>query len=66
MLSGVIMLAFGRVSASRSLNGYSLADVALIRLAEINDSPLLLSTVSNFHIHRRHGRQTIPLLSPWL
>ncbi len=44
----------------------SLADVALIRLAEINDSPLLLSTVSNFHIHRRHGRQTIPLLSPWL
>jgi hypothetical protein len=42
----------------------SLADAALIRLAEINDSPLLLTTDSDFHIHRRHGRQTIPLISP--
>ena len=42
----------------------SLADAALIRLAEINDSPLLLTTDSEFHIYRRHGRQTIPLLSP--
>lgn len=42
----------------------SLADAALIRLAEINDSPLLLTTDSDFHIYRRHGRQTIPLLSP--
>ena len=44
----------------------SLADAALIRLAEINDSLLLLTTDSDFHIYRRHGRQTIPLLSPWL
>jgi hypothetical protein len=42
----------------------SLADVALIRLAEINDSPLLLTTDSHFHIYRRHGRQMIPLASP--
>jgi predicted nucleic acid-binding protein len=42
----------------------SLADAALIRLTEINDSPLLLTTDSDFHIYRRHGRQTIPLLSP--
>jgi uncharacterized protein len=35
-------------------------------MAEINDSHLLLSTDSDFHIYRRHGRQTIPLLSPWL
>jgi uncharacterized protein len=28
----------------------SLADAALIRLAEINDSPLLLTTDSDFHI----------------
>jgi predicted nucleic acid-binding protein len=42
----------------------SLADAALIRLAEINDSPLLLTTDRDFHIYRRHGRQTIPLLSP--
>jgi predicted nucleic acid-binding protein len=42
----------------------SLADAALIRLAEINDSPLLLTTDSDFQIYRRHGRQTIPTLSP--
>jgi len=40
------------------------ADAALIRLAEINDSPLLLTTDSVFHNYRRHGRQTIPLISP--
>ena len=44
----------------------SLADAALIRLTEFNDSPLLLTTDSDFHIYRRHGRQSIPLLSPWL
>jgi len=42
----------------------SLADAALIRLAEIHDSPLLLTTDSDFHIDCRHGRQTIPLVSP--
>jgi len=42
----------------------SLADAALIRLAEMHDSPLLLTTDSDFHIYRRHGRQTIPLVSP--
>lgn len=42
----------------------SLADAALIRLAEINDSPLLITTDSDFHIYRRHGRQTIPLVTP--
>ena len=42
----------------------SLADAALIRLAEITDSPLLLTTDSDFHLYRRHGRQTIPLVAP--
>lgn len=42
----------------------SLADAALIRLAEINDSPLLLTTDSDFHLHRCHRRQTIPWISP--
>jgi predicted nucleic acid-binding protein len=42
----------------------SLADAALIRLAEMNDSSLLLTTDSDFHIYRRHGRQTIALVSP--
>jgi predicted nucleic acid-binding protein len=34
----------------------SLADAALIGLAEIHDSPLLLTTDTDFHIDRRHGR----------
>ena len=42
----------------------TLADAALIRLAEISDSPLLLTTDSDFHIYRRHGRQAIPLACP--
>ena len=42
----------------------SLADAALIRLSEITDAPLLLTTDSDFHIYRRHKRQTIPLISP--
>ena len=42
----------------------SLADAALIRLAEINDSPLLLTTDRDFQIDRRHGRQMIPLVRP--
>jgi AraC-like DNA-binding protein len=41
-----------------------LADAALIRLSEITDSPQLLTTDSDFHIYRRHGRQIIPLISP--
>lgn len=32
----------------------SLADAALIRMAEINDSPLLLAIDSDFQIYRRH------------
>jgi uncharacterized protein len=42
----------------------SLADASLIRLAEIHDAPVLLTTDSDFHIYRRHGRQTIPTISP--
>ena len=42
----------------------SLADAALIRMSEIYDSPLLLTTDSDFHIYRRLGRQMIPMVSP--
>jgi hypothetical protein len=69
----VVQLAFalqeqiGAVSAQFRRNENvraSLADAALIRLEEINDSRLLLTTESDFHIYRRHGDQTIPLISP--
>jgi predicted nucleic acid-binding protein len=70
---GVVALPFAlqeQISAVSSLfKRYenvpaSLADATLIRLAEIHDSPLLFTTDSDFQIYRRHGRQTIPLISP--
>jgi len=42
----------------------SLADVCLVRMAEIYDRCLVLSLDSDFHIYRRHGRKTIPLSRP--
>ncbi len=42
----------------------SLADVCLVRMAEIHDRCLVLSLDSDFHIYRRHGRKTIPLSRP--
>jgi predicted nucleic acid-binding protein len=42
----------------------SLADALLIRLAEIHNASVLLTTDSDFHIYRRHGRQMIPTISP--
>ena len=70
---GVVQLPFAlqdQISAVRALlKRYdnvpaSLADAALIRLAEVHDSPLLITTDSDFHTYRRHGRQTIPLITP--
>jgi predicted nucleic acid-binding protein len=70
---GVVQLPFSLqdqiVSVSSLFKRYenvpaSLADAALIRMAEIYDSPLLLTTDSDFQIYRRNGRQTIPLISP--
>ena len=70
---GVVQLPFSLqdqiVSVSSLFKRYenvpaSLADAALIRMAEIYDSPLLLTTDSDFHIYRRNGRQAIPLIRP--
>jgi len=70
---GVVQLPFVLQEQIRSVSALfkryenvpaSLADAALIRLAEINDSPLLITTDSDFHIYRRNGRKTIPLVTP--
>jgi predicted nucleic acid-binding protein len=42
----------------------SLADVCLVRMAEVYDRCLVLSRDSDFHIYRSHGRKTIPLSRP--
>lgn len=33
-------------------------------MSEITDAAALLTTDSDFHIYRRHGRQAIPLIHP--
>jgi uncharacterized protein len=42
----------------------SLADACLIRLSELHDNSVVLTLDSDFHVYRRHGRKTIPLLRP--
>jgi predicted nucleic acid-binding protein len=42
----------------------SLADACLIRMAELFDNGVVLTLDSDFHIYRRHGRKTIPLVQP--
>ena len=42
----------------------ALADVCLVRMAELYERCLVLSLDFDFHIYRRHGRKTIPLSRP--
>ena len=42
----------------------SFADACLVRMTEIVDTPVLLTTDSDFRIYRRHGRQVIPVVAP--
>ncbi len=42
----------------------SLADACLVRMSELYDPARVLTLDSDFHIYRRHGRKTIPLLTP--
>jgi predicted nucleic acid-binding protein len=42
----------------------SFADACLVRMSEILPNPIVLTTDSDFHVYRRHGRQTIPSVMP--
>ena len=45
--------------------GISLADACLVRLSEIyRDCRVVTADVRDFRVYRRHGRQTIPLVTP--
>src|SRR5262249_51609961 len=44
--------------------GISLADACLIRMSELNDEYVIFTLDSDFHIYRKHGRQSIQLISP--
>lgn len=70
---GVVRLAMSldeEMSTVRALFGRydnvpaSLADACLIRMSELYDPSRVLTLDSDFHIYRRHGRKTIPLLMP--
>lgn len=41
-----------------------LADACLLRMTEILQDPLILTTDSGFRIYRRHSRQVVPCLMP--
>jgi uncharacterized protein len=42
----------------------SLADACLIRMSELYDPCQIVTLDSDFHVYKRHGRKTIPLISP--
>jgi predicted nucleic acid-binding protein len=42
----------------------SFADACLVRMTEILDDPILLTTDSDFRVYRRHGRQAIHCTMP--
>jgi predicted nucleic acid-binding protein len=44
----------------------SLADACLVRMAELFPDLRVMTLDRDFSIYRRHGRQAIPLLSPFV
>jgi predicted nucleic acid-binding protein len=73
LLSDVLRVDFAvvaeRVVIGRLLKKYgdrpmSLADACLVRLAELNDRPSVLTIDGDFSVYRKHGRRTIPLITP--
>jgi predicted nucleic acid-binding protein len=43
----------------------SLADACLVRMSETIENSLVFTLDRHFLRYRKHGRQAIPLLSPW-
>jgi uncharacterized protein len=42
----------------------SLADACLVRMTEILDDPIVLTTDRDFRVYRRHSRQVVPCVLP--
>ena len=42
----------------------SLADACLVRMTEVFDDPVLLTTDADFRVYRRHSRHAIPRVTP--
>jgi predicted nucleic acid-binding protein len=43
----------------------SFADACLVRMAEIQNDPVIWTTDRDFETYRKNGRQAIPLVTPW-
>ena len=43
----------------------SLADACLVRMAELYDDAAVITADRDFSVYRKHGRQAIPLVSPF-
>lgn len=56
--------AVGRLLRKYADRPMSLADVCLVRLAEINDTVTVLTIDGDFAAYRKHGRRAIPLIVP--
>lgn len=72
--SGVVVVEFSLMSelaAVRRLvaryrdRPMSLADACLVRMTELHESALVLTLDQDFSVYRKHGRQVIPLISPF-
>ena len=58
-----------RLTVARLLRKYadrpmSLADACLVRLAELHDGASVFTIDGDFSVYRKHGRRTIPLITP--
>ena len=42
------------------------ADACVVRLAELHEGISVCTSDSDFKVYRRHGRQEIPLVAPWI
>ncbi len=54
----------GVISESHQDTPMSFADACLVRMAELRDEAIILTTDTDFQIYRKKGRQVIPLLVP--
>lgn len=58
--------AIRRLAARYADRPASLADVCLVRMSELHDGAVVITTDSDFTVYRRHGRQAIPLIAPFV
>ena len=59
------LVAVRRLVARYRDRPMSLADACLVRMAELYDEAAVITVDRDFSVYRKHGRQAIPLVSPF-